>query len=142
MGSYPPDEHVPPQPAACSLSFATPQVGQGYQSLKKNHSTSISGDKRNTAVAKPSWPEIGEEDDEEEDANIQDGTYDQDIDFFLRWVPAKKSGRPGNLFWADTGTDIYVRRIGMCVAYPLLTKYYIKNIYIHTGLYVLGLRCM
>ena len=34
--------------------------------------------------------------------------------------------RPGNLSWAGTGTDIYVRRIGRYVAYPLLTKYYIK----------------
>ncbi len=29
--------------------------------------------------------------------------------------------RPGNLFWAGTGTDIYARRIGMYVAYPLHT---------------------
>jgi hypothetical protein len=32
------DEYVPPHPAR-SLSFATPQVGQGSQSLKKNLST-------------------------------------------------------------------------------------------------------
>ena len=37
VGSYG-DEYVPPHPAR-SLSFATPQVGQGSQSLKKNLST-------------------------------------------------------------------------------------------------------
>ena len=49
VGIYP-DEYVPPQPA-CSLSFATPQVGQGYQSLKKNPSTTLSGEKRKPTVA-------------------------------------------------------------------------------------------
>ena len=81
VGSYA-DEYVPPHPAR-SLSFTTPQVGQGSQSLKKNPSTTISGEKRNPAVAKSSQQKnkvkIG--DDEEEEANIQDGTYDQDIDF-------------------------------------------------------------
>ena len=81
MGSYA-DEYVPPHPAR-SLSFATPQVGQGSQSLKKNPSTTISGEKRNPAVAKSSQQKkkvkIGDDDDK---ANIQDGTYDHYIDFF------------------------------------------------------------
>jgi hypothetical protein len=54
------------------------------------------------------------------------------------WVPVPDPSR--QFFWAGTGTDIYVCRIGMYVAYPPLTKNYIKNIYIHTGLYVPGLR--
>jgi hypothetical protein len=49
VGIYP-DEYVPPQPAL-SLSIVTPQVGQGYQSLKKNPSKTLSGEKRNPTVA-------------------------------------------------------------------------------------------
>jgi hypothetical protein len=44
------DEYVPLQPAL-SLSFATPHVGQGYQSVKKNPSTTLSGEKCNPTVA-------------------------------------------------------------------------------------------
>ena len=81
MGSYSGEEYVPPQPAR-ALSFATPQAERPYQSSKKTHSTNISGDKCNPAVAKSSRPKKkfkqGEDDD---DVSIQDGTDDKDMDF-------------------------------------------------------------
>jgi hypothetical protein len=82
VGSYSGEEYVPPQPAR-ALSFATLQAERAYQSSKeKTHSPNNSGDKRNPAVAKSSWPKKkfkqGEDDD---DVSIQDGTDDKDMGF-------------------------------------------------------------
>jgi hypothetical protein len=80
VGSYSGEEYVPPRPAH-ALFFATPQAEGPYHSSKKTHSTNISGDKRNPAVAKSSRPKKklkqGEDDD---DVSIQDGTNNNDMD--------------------------------------------------------------
>jgi hypothetical protein len=83
------------------LSFTTPPEGQ---SIKKDPSTTLSGEKRQ-AVAKssessqPTRKKVKIGDDDNEDANIQDGTYDDDVDF----IPITDKG-------TDIGDDIDERK--------------------------------
>jgi hypothetical protein len=121
VGSYSGEEYIPLQPAP-ALSFATPQAERAYQSSKKTHSTNISGDKCNPAVAKSLRPKKKFKQGEDDyDVSIQDGTDNKEMDFVCITEKAMENiigkgtlGRDD----IDEGTRMRHREAFMAKAFP------------------------